>query len=92
MERIEFRFGCRLEVRLSGGTYRRRILDRHRGSAGDTGEELEQVVNEKLRREARKYFTDYGEIDDLVGQLQALPDRSVSRFSEAFTGGTESFS
>lgn len=88
MDRIQFRFGCRLEVRLSGGTYRRRILDRHRGSAGDQAGELEQVVNTKLRREARKFFADYGMIDDLVDTLRTLPDRSIPDFVSTFTGGT----
>jgi 2-methylcitrate dehydratase PrpD len=89
MDRIRFRFGCRLEVRLSGGAYRRRILDRHRGSAGETVDELESVVHEKLRREARTYFSSYGDIDDLVENLRGLGHQSVRPFAEAFVGESE---
>lgn len=86
MDRVRFNFGCSVEVQLDDGSRHRLTLKRHRGSAGTDSSTLDELIDKKLRVEARSYFEEKQSVEKLLGRRESLEEGTVRECMSTFTG------
>lgn len=80
-ENLNFNFGSSVRITTkSGKTISEECLN-HDGSCGKPSEETEQMVKEKLEKEATLYFDDESKAKDLIKIVENLEKRDLSELT-----------